>query len=482
MHESEPVQGLTFWSRPLVVVSATAVIVAAFGMVAALLFVGGSASAAELRDEFVGAYSAATPATGEIIEVQLRTQVASVDLVESGATDVWSYNGQVPGPEIRIRLGDTIRATLVNGLPDATTIHWHGVRVPNDMDGVPVVNQEPVAPGEAFVYEFTPPDAGTFWFHSHMRGSEQLERGLYGSLIVEEPEPFGYSQDVVWMIDDWLLESDGGLFEEFRQPHDITHNGRWGNVVTANASLDTVLRAAPGERIRLRMINASNARTYAPEFGALDVQVIAVDGMLVGEPFDASGFVLAPGNRIDVDFVVPEAEEPTVVFDNFNGEGFAIGSLVVEGDPVTTPLFAVPSNTAVPDWSAAVKIDADHSYVVSLEQDTDGWPQWRFNGDAFPEGEPMELVEGEFNKIRILNDSQMLHPIHLHGQFFKVVSRSGVAADENFFRDTVLLMPGETIEIGLIALDAGTWALHCHIQEHAEAGMMTTFTVGPSAH
>lgn len=390
---------------------------------------------------------------------------------------MWTYNGQVPGPEIRIQLGDTIRATLVNGLPEATTIHWHGIRVPNDMDGVPGVNQEPVEPNETFVYEFTPPDAGTFWFHSHTRGAEQLERGLYGSLVVEEPESFGYSLDVVWMLDDWLLESDGGLFDGFREPHDITHNGRWGNVVTVNAELEAVLRAAPGERVRLRMINASNARTYAPEFGALDVNVIAVDGMLVGEPFDASGFVLAPGNRIDVDFVVPETDEPTVVFDNFNGEGFALGSILAEGAAVLTPQFALPTSPAVPDWSAAPDADADHSYVVSLGQDTDGWPQWQFNGAAFPDGEPMELTHGEFNKVQMLNDSQMLHPIHLHGQFFKVVSRNGIATEENYFRDTVLLMPGETIEIGLVALDAGIWALHCHIQEHAEAGMMTTFTV-----
>lgn len=477
MGESKSAQGRSIRSLPLVLAVVAGVMVTAFAG-AALLPDGSSGSAAaDLTDEFVGAYPATTPATGEVVEVLLQTQIAAIDVVETGATAVWTYNGQVPGPEIRVRLGDTVRATLVNGLPESTTIHWHGVRVPNDMDGVPAVNQEPVEPGEAFVYEFTPTDAGTFWYHSHTRGSEQLERGLYGSLIVEEPEPFGYSEDVTWMIDDWLLEADGRLVEQFRQPHDVTHNGRWGNIVTANARLDTVLRAAPGERIRLRLVNASNARTYAPDFGALDVDVIAVDGMLVGAPFDASGFVLAPGSRIDVDLVVPAADEPAVVFDNFNGEGFAIGSIISEGDPIATSQFPVPTNPAVPDWTGAVDADADHSYVVSLGRAGDGWPQWRFNGDAFPDGEPMALTEGEFNKIQILNDSQVLHPIHLHGQFFKVVTRNGVSVDEDFFRDTVLLMPGETIEIGLVALDAGTWALHCHIQEHADAGMMTTFTV-----
>ncbi len=105
------------------------------------------------------------------------------------------------------------------------------------MDGVPGVNQDPVEPGATFVYEFTPPDSGTFWFHSHTRGSEQIERGLYGSLVVEETEPFGYSQDLVWMLDDWLLDDAGQFIAEFNEPHDITHNGRWGNVVTANAEV-----------------------------------------------------------------------------------------------------------------------------------------------------------------------------------------------------------------------------------------------------
>lgn len=141
---------------------------------------------------------------------------------------------------------------------------------------------------------------------------------------------------------------------------------------------------------------------------------------------------------------------------------------------IAPPEFSVPTNPAIPDWAAGV--DANARYVVSLGQAEDGWPQWRFSGAAFPYGQPMALTGGNLNKIRILNDSRMLHPIHLHGQLLKVVTRSGVAVDEDFFRDTVLLMPSETIEIGPVAVDAGTWALHCHIQEHAEAGMMTIFT------
>ncbi len=455
-------------------------IVAAVAASAALIFRGGSSAAAGLEQEFAGAYPATIAQSGALVEVELRAQAGVADLVDAGPTDVWTYNGQVPGPEIRVRLGDTIRATLVNDLSESTTIHWHGLRVPNGMDGVPGVNQQAVEPGDSFVYEFTPPDAGTFWFHSHTNGSEQLERGLHGSLIVEEAEPIGYSQDVVWMIDDWVLESDGALFESFNQMHDVTHNGRWGNVVTANGATDTVLRAAPGERVRLRMINASNARTYAPEFGSLDARIIAVDGMLAAEPIAPDGFVLAPGNRIDVDLIMPAEGEPAIVFDNFNGEGFAIGAIVGDGEAVVTPGFAAPRNALVPQWADAADAPVDFRYVVSLAGGPDGLPQWQFNGAAFPNGAPAAFTQGDFTKIAVFNDSQMLHPIHLHGQFFKLLSVNGEPIDEGHFRDTVLLMPGQTIEIGMVPLDTGTWALHCHIQEHAEAGMMTTFTVSES--
>lgn len=463
--------------RPVsrLVLIATIATVMAIG--ASVVLRSGDRAAASYQEEFIGAYPLEIASNGTVVEVELRAQAAVVDLVDVGPTEVWTYNGQVPGPEIRVGLGDTIRAMLVNDLSEPTTIHWHGVRVPNDMDGVPGVNQQVIQPGDSFVYQFTPPDAGTFWFHSHANGSEQLERGLHGSLVVEDADALGYSQDVVWMIDDWILESDGALFEGFNQVHDITHNGRWGNVVTTNGATNTTLRGAPGERVRLRLINASNARTYAPEFGALDARIIAVDGMLTAEPIPAEGFILAPGNRIDIDLVVPAQDQPTVIADNFNGEGFFIGAVVGDGEPVVTPDFAPPRNVLTPEWAGAVDAPIDLRYVVSLASGPDGSPQWQFNGSAFPDGEPEVLTQNAFTKISILNDSQMLHPIHLHGQFFKLISRNGEAGSEGHFRDTVLLMPGETLEIGLVALDVGTWALHCHIQEHAEAGMMTTFTV-----
>jgi FtsP/CotA-like multicopper oxidase with cupredoxin domain len=213
----------------------------------------------------------------------------------------------VPGPELRIRLGETLRVRFTNHLPEATTIHWHGVRVPNGMDGVPSVTQPPVEPGGTFTYEFTPKDAGTFWFHPHVRSSEQVERGLYGVLVVEDATPPPYTRDVVWVLDDWLLDENRQIFGEFNTPHDLAHDGRWGNALTVNGRTSERLALRPGERVRLRLLNSANGRVFKLDFGNLAVAVIAVDGLYLRQPIRYDGFEIAPGNRLDLDVSAPSA-------------------------------------------------------------------------------------------------------------------------------------------------------------------------------
>lgn len=441
----------------------------------------GSADAAlraELAQEFAGAYPASASVNGNLVEVALVAAPTTTQITSAGPTAVWSYNGTVPGPQLRVDVGDTLRIELQNELPVATTIHWHGVRVPNAMDGVPGVNQETVAPGATFTYEFTPPDAGTFWYHSHTDGSEQLERGLYGALIVEDDESAQYSQDVVWVVDDWLLTADGEVDPDFNTATDVEHNGRWGDLVTVNASTAEVLAVRPGERVRLRLINASNGRVYAPDFGELTAQLIAVDGLYTRDTRPASGFELAPGNRIDVDIVLPDEPGTFEVTDDFTGDVFVLASLVSTGDPVVTRSFAPPSEPGVPVWSEAVEVGVDQEYRLNISRGDGRW-QWTMNDRAYPDAETLDIEVGSFTKIRLTNESQLLHPMHLHGQFFKVISRNGETVDEGHFRETVLLLPGDTVDVGLVAVDRGTWAMHCHIQEHAEAGMMTLVEVGP---
>ena len=442
--------------------------------------------AARLARQLRGAYPEHAAPRGVVRTFDIEAREAELPLIDGGKLRVWAYNGQVPGPELRIRLGDTLRVRFTNRLPQPTTIHWHGVRVPNGMDGVPSVTQPPVEPGGSFTYEFTPKDAGTFWFHPHVRSSEQVERGLYGVLVVEDAAPPPYSRDVVWVLDDWLLDETHQIFDRFNTPHDLMHDGRWGNFVTVNGRTDARLDARGGERIRLRLLNASNGRIYAPEFPGLEPQIIAVDGLYLARAIPLERFELAPGNRLDLDITLPggPASRSFPVTDQFYpARPNHLADVVVDGAaPTAPPRFASPAHARVPAWSEGLQIPATKEFRLDARRGGSYGIEWTINGQAFAghehHGAPMLTLErGGWVRLRFVNASYRLHPIHLHGMFFRLLARNGAPVDEPFFRDTVLVHSQETIDIGLVPLDPGKWMMHCHILEHAEAGMMTLFEV-----
>jgi len=442
--------------------------------------------AARLARQLRGAYPEHAAPRGAVRTFDIEAREAELPLIDGGKLRVWAYNGRVPGPELRIRLGETLRVRFTNHLPQPTTIHWHGVRVPNAMDGVPHVTQPPVEPGGTFTYEFTPKDAGTFWFHPHVRSSEQVERGLYGVLVVEDRAPPPYTRDVVWVLDDWLLDETHQIFDRFNTPHDLMHDGRWGNFVTVNGRTNSVLDARGGERIRLRLLNASNGRIYAPDFGALDPRIIAVDGLYLARPIPLDRFELAPGNRLDLDITLPAgpASRSLEVVDRFYAERpNHLADIVVDGaTDRPAPAFASPAHARVPAWSAGLTIPVTKEIRIDARRGGSYGIEWTFNNEAFAghqhHGPPLLTMErGAWVRLRFVNASFRLHPIHLHGMFFRLLARNGTPVDEPFFRDTVLMHSKETIDIGLVPLDAGRWMMHCHILEHAEAGMMTLFEV-----
>ncbi len=435
-----------------------------------------------LRAEFANAYEQTIQSNGNVFEMDITASEGELEIFDGYKTKVWNYNDSVPGPEIRLHLGDTLKVNFTNNLPQETTIHWHGIRVPHAMDGVPGINQDPIKPGERFVYEFTPKDAGTFWFHPHVRTSEQLERGLYGTIIVEDDISKQYSKDVVWVLDDWLLTEDNEIYPEFVTRHDLAHDGRWGNVITINGNTDEVLNVSPGERIILRMVNSSNARVYKLNVGLLDAKIIAVDGMYTKEPLDPDGFEISPGNRVDLDIKISTESEKEEfnIYDNYTRYTNKLASIKVSGEPVEVKEFDYPSNPLVPEWKNAIEAPVDKEFVLDAITTGPGMMgeiKWTINGKAYPDYEPFELNYNEFNKIKFTNESYRLHPMHIHAQFFKVISRNGRIVEEPFFRDTVLVGSQETIEIGIVPLDEGKWVSHCHIQEHADAGMMTVIEV-----
>jgi FtsP/CotA-like multicopper oxidase with cupredoxin domain len=395
-------------------------------------------------------------------------------------TPVWNYNGRIPGPTIRATAGTTLAVEVINRLEEPTTVHWHGLRVDNAMDGVPGVTQDPIQPGGRFTYRLQLIESGTFWYHPHLNAGEQLERGLKGVLIVDPPEKLPWSQDLVWLLDDWRLRRDGTIDSRFNTPHDLMHDGRWGNAATVNGKWKPEVFVRPGERIRLRLINGANARVFLPRFDGLKATVIAVDGRPVSAPFPLAAFVLAPGNRIDLDITIPAtaAGRTFKVQDTFTRRAFPIASIQVEGGKaVETPVFEVP--TAENYIPASLFEDATVAKTWDLNA-IRGGPLgigWSMNRKLWPDADAGDLPIGKPQKIIFSNSSGRLHPMHIHGSFFRVLERNGHPAVEAFTRDTVLVGPGESIAIGLVPEHTGIWLTHCHIQSHAEAGMMTTLTV-----
>ena len=306
-----------------------------------------------------------------------------------------------------------------------------------------------------------------------------MERGLYGVLVVDDAEPLPYSRDEVWVLDDWRLGPDGQIDPNFVTRHDLAHDGRWGQMVTVNGDAAQAMIVRPGERIRLRLANTSNGRVYRPDFGELVPRVVAVDGMYAATPLPLEGFELAPGNRLDLDFTVPSAAAGRTfeVTDRFTRRPFVLATLRVTGDPVSTPEFASPSNPDIPRWEGAAERDVDVTYVLNARAGGEHGIQWTINGQPWGHHDTSEFSGGRWVRVRFQNDSGRLHPMHIHGQFFKVIARNGVAVDEPYFRDTVLVHGRETVDIGMVPVDWGTWMMHCHILEHAESGMMTVIHV-----
>ncbi|MBL4905937.1 MAG: multicopper oxidase family protein [Sneathiella sp.] len=459
---------------------------------------GGSIIAAENGSaaQFVKEYQAflgTVQETGVIHEFDLVAAPIQLSLGRGKPAMRWAYNGQVPGPTFRVKLGDRVKVTLTNKLPQATTIHWHGVRVPNKMDGVPFLTQTPVQPDKKFTYDFIPQDAGTYWFHPHVRSHEQVERGLFGVLIVEDENEPDYDQDIVWVLDDILTEEDGSFVDQFSLKI-LDTGGRLGNILTVNGSSKPVFEVRAGERVRLRLVNVSNARNFRLSIPGLNSSIIAVDGNLVGSLQQVDTFNIVPGNRVDIDLMVPlDFDGQTIdiantFFHREAGGGAAEGPevmarIAVKGQVKTVKTFLAPTRADIPDWKGALDIapDFEFDFDTSLNFDalwTDkGFLSFTINNKVYGDHDITALKNGRFYRMRFTNGTGLYHPVHIHGVFFKVLARDGIPVNEPYFRDTALLDYDGSLEIGIVPADLGEWLSHCHLLEHAALGMKTTIDV-----
>jgi FtsP/CotA-like multicopper oxidase with cupredoxin domain len=449
-----------------------------------------------------GAALPALPAFGQSSAtdpMQLRAQVAMKRLLpeQYGMTEIWGYGGGTPAQEIRVAQGARVQRRLINELPQPTSIHWHGIRIDNAMDGVSGLTQDAVETGGVFDYDFVAPDAGTYWYHAHNRSTEQVARGLYGPLIVEEADALDIDREEVLMFDDWLVDpSTGQLDSDFDAAHDQSHAGRNGNYIVTNGTFGLTMQTKQNERMRLRLINTANARIFELQFTGLSGWVVALDGMPLAAPHPLEEFlILAPAQRADVivDVTAEQGEvagivaminqqpQPQVVF-----EVTGVASQNRRADPSALP----PNDHTMVSLDQARQIDLRMEggamgglRSATLAGENKGFRElanaghfWAFNGAiGLLEDPPLaKLEQGEHVRLSIENDTSFPHAMHLHGMHFHEVAADGTLGP---LRDTTLVFGGKSQEIAFVADNPGNWLFHCHMLSHAASGMMARIEV-----
>jgi FtsP/CotA-like multicopper oxidase with cupredoxin domain len=403
-----------------------------------------------------------------VVRIQLEAAPFTYE-VAGESIEGWAYNGQVPGPTIRVPMGATLQVELTNSMPDATTIHWHGLHVPYDMDGV-IWAHDPIGPGEVFTYEFTLDQAaGTYWYHPHFDTARQVDLGLYGMLIVEDPAEPAVDFEAIAILD------SHGEFEA-ENPEDMNHGLEGAELSwTVNGLVDPRLSLPKGQTGRLRVLNVSNTGYTHLQWPLM--QQIASDQGLLPDRQAVESVLLAPGDRADLELLANEDVVADLLPYSLNG-GEAFG--------LPTPIWSVEITDSGPDAEAL-----DWPFPT-LSQSTDpgrtdvrwtftGDPrtgQWEMNGETFPNVSVPELDLNQDTVIEIRNMSATEHPFHLHGHLFEVLSLDGVAPAYARLEDTVNVPIRGTLRLRLVADNPGDWMAHCHILTHAEGGMMTVLRVG----
>ena len=434
-----------------------------------------------------------------LVPVRLTAQQSEVDL--GGLTvRTWTYGGTIPGPTLRVRRGDVLQVRLDNQLPDPTTIHWHGVALRNDMDGVPDLTQPAVQAGRQFGYEFTVPDAGTYWFRPHV--GTQLDRGLYAPLIVDDPrDPGRYDAEFVIVLDDWLDGTGGtpdSVLKDLRAMGmagmgsgmpgmpgmggeqsplfgdagdvDYPHYLLNGRLPTAPVTFT----ARPRQRVRLRVINAAADTAFRVALGGHRMTVTHTDGFPV-RPAVTDALLISIGERYDVTVTAGDGVFPLVaVAEGKGGQALAVLRTGAGRPPaagarpaeLNRKIAMLADLTAAEDVQLPAK-QPDRIHTLRLGMGMSGY-RWTINDRTYGEDPPLRTSAGERVRLEFVNSSPMFHPMHLHGHTFAVRGRDGQGPR----KDTVMVWPNKRITVDLAADNPGQWLTHCHNVYHGEAGMM----------
>jgi FtsP/CotA-like multicopper oxidase with cupredoxin domain len=448
--------------------------------------------------------------------IHLEARQVSWDLAPGRVIKAMAYNGQVPGPEIRAREGERLRIVLKNSLPEATTVHWHGVDVPNAMDGVPEVTQKAVQPGETFVYEFEARPAGTRWYHTHFQEHRQMDLGLAAPLIIEPaaPEPMAYDREVTLVFDDWATGSGpalpptdegtaggrgsmGGMMGGMRgmmgggmmRGREAAHEPAYDTMTINGKAYPATppLRVRKGERLRLRLINASNEHTHVVRLAGHPLLVTHTDGNPLEVPVGVDAIPIAPSERYDVVIV---ADRPGAWWLHCTQRGHAGAGeqilVLYDGQASAPP----PAEEGVADlrlWHYGLgrgrqvlvaPTGASRTFEQTLSGGMMGSDVWTINGKVWPRTDPLPLARGDRAVVRFRNMSPEAHPMHLHGQSFRVLAVNGARYAAPIVKDSVDIEAhmGSAI-IEFTAHNPGDWLFHCHKPMHMDGGMVSLVKV-----
>jgi FtsP/CotA-like multicopper oxidase with cupredoxin domain len=419
----------------------------------------------------------------------VKTQAA---LTNTGLTkDIMSWGDGGMPPVLRMTKGKPYAARLTNTLDEPTTIHWHGLRIANKMDGVPFMTQPYVYTGDSFDYAFTPPDAGTFWYHPHCNTLTQMGHGMTGVIVVEDEADPTFDSEVVLNLRDWRLGSDGQFIAPFR-PRDAAKTGTYGTVRTANWHQEPQYDAPAGGLIRLRIAVTDVTRIFSLKMEGAEATVIAIDGNLVAKRFPLDLLLIGPGQRLDLAVRMPDNEGATATLEDIRGTSpKTIAKFRAVGQSLKRnagDLAALGENpVAKADLSSAQKIPlvlsaAAESAPVDSICGTLGYSFWAINkvpwpGDTSDPTAPLaELKLGQSYILQLENVTPHFHPIHLHGMSFTTIS-SSTREVMPLVSDTYLIQPDEKVQLSFVADNPGDWLLHCHIIEHQKTGMTSYIRV-----
>ncbi|MBI2467626.1 MAG: multicopper oxidase family protein [Candidatus Rokubacteria bacterium] len=465
---------------------------------------------------------ATQPRRSGVREIHLEARELAWELAPGKVVKAMAYNGQVPGPEVRLKEGERVRIVLSNALSEPTTIHWHGVDVPAPMDGVPGISQKPVQPAETFAYEFEARPAGTRWYHTHFQEHDQLDLGLAAPLIIEPAggDPFPFDREYTLVLDDWatgtgrplpstregtaggrggmggMMGGMGGMMGGGMGRMMEGMMGRGGMMGGRTPAYDTMtingkaypatapLTVRKGERVRLRLINASADHTHVIRLAGHRLQVTHTDGNPLVQAVEADAVPIAPSERYDVQFV---ADRPGAWFLYCAEVGHPSAGeqvlVVYEGHEGRHPEAPAEGMTRLELWRYGSGRGRDvlprawgreRSFDLLLSGGMMGSDAWTINGKQYPRTDPLRLRTGDRVRVRFENHSMEAHPMHLHGQSFRVLAVNGARYAEPIVKDSVDVDAHMgSVVIEFTAHNPGDWFLHCHKPMHMEGGMIT---------